>query len=218
MPVIFSKRINAATQLIVWHATEEVPWLRNQLELDPDDESRFQSITNQNRKRQWLGCRMALSHLMDTPRIPIRYDQYGKPSLASWEAEISFTHTGLYAAAICSHDSRPGIDLEQVRDKISRVAARFLTPGELSMISGKDYQLTLLTLFWAAKETLYKINGKPDLELQHDLRIESFDYLCFPEGELLAKMKLPDSEPVIPVSYHLVEGMILTWATLPANT
>lgn len=218
MPVIFSKRINAATQLNVWHATEEVAWFRSQLDLDPDDERRFQSISNQNRKLQWLGCRLALSHLMQTSRIPIRYDQYGKPSLASGEAEISFTHTGLYTAAISSQDSRPGIDLEQVREKISRVATRFLMPEELSMASGKEEHLRLLTLFWAAKESLYKINGKPDLNLLHDLRIESFDYLCLPKGELLAKMKLPDSEPVIPVSYHLLEGMILTWATLPANT
>ncbi|MBN1199250.1 MAG: 4'-phosphopantetheinyl transferase superfamily protein, partial [Bacteroidales bacterium] len=174
-------------------------------------------ISNQTRKLQWLGCRMALSHLLQTPRIGIRYDPFGKPFLASGRADISFAHTGKLAAAICSSTNKVGIDLEQVREKITRVASRFLTPEELEMTSGKDH-LEIMTLFWAAKETLYKINGKPDLDIQSDLCIGSFDYLCLPDGKLSTRIRRPVSESEIPVSYHLLEDTILTWAAVPVNT
>lgn len=216
MPIVFTRMINPETSLSVWHATEDPASLHELLDLDPEDESIFESIRNQNRRLQWLGCRMALSHLMQTPRIGIRYDAFGKPFLVSADSRISFTHTGAYAAAICSSTSCVGADLEQVREKISRVAERFLTPDELTMAAGKDC-LKVLTLFWSAKETLYKIYGKPDLDIQHDLCIESFDYLCFPDGELQARMKWPGPASGISVSYHLLEDLILTWAAVPEN-
>lgn len=218
MPVIFAQTIGHGTNLCVWHATEDAGFLRGMVDLGPEDERLFASVSNKSRKLQWLGCRMALSYLMQTPRLRIRYDSFGKPYLVSDQADISFTHTGKFAAAICSSTCKVGIDLEQVREKISRVASRFLTPGELSMASGKEDRLKVLTLFWSAKETLYKINGKPDLDIQHDLCIESFTYLCLPDGELNTRIKRPASELVIPVSYHLMEDTILTWAAVPRNT
>ncbi|MFH1297059.1 MAG: 4'-phosphopantetheinyl transferase superfamily protein [Bacteroidota bacterium] len=216
MPVVFTRTIAPGSLFGVWHATEDAETLLRQLDLDPEDETIYGSIHNRNRKLQWLGCRMALSHLLQTPKIGIRYTNYGKPLLVSGLAHLSFTHSGPYAAAICSPTSIVGIDLEQVREKINRVAERFLTPRELTLASGAD-RLEVLTLFWAAKETLYKINGKPDLDIQHDLCIESFDYLCATGGELIARIKDRGNAPGIPVSYHRLEDVILTWAMVPEN-
>lgn len=216
MPVLFTKRTDPETTLCVWHAMEDPSDLYARLHLDPEDLQRVEAIRNQNRKRQWLGCRMALSHLMQTSRIGIRYNEYGKPFLDSGRGSISFTHTGLFAAAIFSTSSEVGIDMEQVRDKIGRVAERFLSQQELSMASGKD-RLEILTLFWAAKETLYKINGKPDLDMQHELCIESFDYLCAADGELKTRINAPGLNTGIRVAYHRLNDFIVAWAQLPGN-
>ncbi len=216
MPVIFTKTINAETMLAVWQATEDAEKLYEQLDLELEDETIYASIRNQNRKLQWLGCRMALSHIMQTRRIGIRYDEYGKPFLVSGSFNISFTHTGSYAAAICSSSFNVGIDLEQVREKINRVAERFLTPNELKLASGED-RIRVLTLFWAVKEALYKINGKPDLDMQHDICVESFDYFCNTDGELSVLMKRTGRVPGIGVSYHQMADHILAWAALEEN-
>ncbi|MBE0646798.1 MAG: 4'-phosphopantetheinyl transferase superfamily protein [Bacteroidales bacterium] len=213
MPVIYTRLINPKTKLIVWHCTEDADLIYSQLDLVQEDEAIYATIRNQNRKLQWLACRMALSHLMQTKAIGIRYDEHGKPFLISGEAEISFSHTGKYGAAICSTNSAVGIDLEQVREKISRVEERFLSPDELTMASGED-RMKKLTLFWAVKEALYKINGKPDLDMQHDICIESFDYLCRTDGELTARMKMLGRRIEIPVFYHMLDDAILAWATI----
>jgi phosphopantetheinyl transferase len=216
MPVIYTRTINPETRLAVWHATEDAEKLHEQLDLEPGDEKIYAAIRNQNRKLQWLGCRMALSHLRQTRRVEIRYDEHGKPFLASGAARISFSHTGLYAAAICSSTFNVGIDLEQIREKINRVAERFLTPYELKLASGED-RIRVLTLFWAAKEALYKINGKPDLDMQHDICVESFDYLCNTDGELNVLMKLNGRSQGVTVFYHQMEDHILAWAALTEN-
>ncbi len=216
MPVVYTRTIIPDSMLSVWHATEGADTLLGQLDLDQEDEAIYSSIRNQSRKLQWLGCRMALSHLMQTPEIGIRYNEYGKPLLISGKANISFTHSGAYAAAILSTTSNVGIDLEPVREKISRVAERFLSTQELSLASGKE-RLEILTLFWSVKETLFKINGKPDLDIQHDICIESFDYLCNTNGTLKARMKWLGPESGIPVSYYRLQDYILAWATVPEN-
>lgn len=220
MPVVYTRTINTDTKLCVWHATEDPESLHGELRLNPEDEKIYASIRNQNRKLQWLGCRKALSHLMQTPKIGIRYDEFGKPSLEPTLPSISFTHTGLFAAAICSSSSAVGIDLEQVREKINRVAERFLTPHELAMASGKD-RIEVLTLFWAAKEALYKINGKPDVDIQHDICIESFDYLCTVDGEVKALLKGGGKFFEVEVAYHRMNDYIndymMAWATVAEN-
>lgn len=216
MPLLFSRPVDPFTSLCVWHAAEEPGWLNTQLELDPSDEKILESIRNQNRKAQWLGCRMALSHLMNTSRIGIRYNGQGKPLLSSGAANISFSHTGSYAAAILSSTAKVGIDLEQVRAKIGRVAERFLTGEENSRASGGERQ-QILTLFWTVKEALYKIFGDPGTDIQHDICIESFDYLCSGEGDLTASLKGADTTWIIPVSYCRFDEYFLSWATVPEN-
>ncbi|NQV01952.1 MAG: 4'-phosphopantetheinyl transferase superfamily protein [Bacteroidia bacterium] len=216
MPLVYTKTIVPGSMLGVWQATEDTETLLGELDLDPEDEKSYSSIRNRNRKLQWLGCRVALAHLLQTPKIGIRYTEYGKPLLISSQAHISFTHSGSFAAAICSSTANVGIDLEQVREKISRVAERFLTPQELMLASVAD-RLEILTLFWAVKETLYKINEKPDIDIQHDISIESFDYLCAINGELKAGMKGTETVSGIQVSYHRLEDFILTWAMIPGN-
>ncbi|TSA26173.1 MAG: 4'-phosphopantetheinyl transferase superfamily protein [Bacteroidetes bacterium] len=216
MPLVLNKNIAPDGYLGVWHATEKADDLISRLTLDPDDLRLLATIRNPNRKLQWLGCRMVLSGLLQTPEVGIRYTEYGKPLLVSGNGHISFSHSGHLAAAIWSPVSRAGIDLEQVREKINRVADRFLTPRELTLASGPD-RIEVLTLFWAVKETLYKINGKPDLDIQQDLSIESFDYLCATQGELSARIR-GSGEPVsVPVSYERMNGFILAWATVPEN-
>ena len=84
------------------------------------------------------------------------------------------------------------------------------------MASGED-RLVALTLFWAVKEALYKINGKPDLDIQYDICIESFDYLCRADGQLKALMKRPGMASGIGVSYHRMEDYILAWAAVEEN-
>ena len=211
MPILFIKEVDPGTTIGVWRCTEEAEQLHSMLVLDPADEKIYASIRNNTRKIQWLGCRMLLSVFLQTRDIGIRYNTYGKPSLTNSPASISLSHSGECSAAILSSTHSAGIDLEEVRERISRVADRFLSNDELSMASGEE-RLEKLTLFWCVKEAVYKIIGKPDLDMQHDISIESFNYLCASYGKLTACINLRDKEIVIPVIYHLFDQFVLAWA------
>ena len=211
MPILFVHKVNPETMIGVWHCTEEADHLRSKLILDPADEKIYSSFRNNRRKIQWLGCRMILSAFLQTHEVGIRYDTYGKPSLIDNPATISLSHSGEYSAAILSTTHTAGIDLEEVRERIARVADRFLSIHELSIVSG-DERLEKLTLFWCVKEAIYKIVGRPDLDIQHDLSIESFPYLCASSGKLNARLHLHDQEIIIPVVYHRFEQHMLAWA------
>jgi len=154
---------------------------------------------------------MVLVTLSGSPEVRIRYGSNGKPGLLTPGSFISFAHSGCYAAAIISDTTQTGIDLEQVRGKIARVADRFLTEQELSLVSDNQ-RLEQLTLFWCVKEALYKLRGKPDVDIKYDLRIESFDYLCSREGQLTGTMKAGERIYHVPVTWRKVEDSIIAWA------
>ena len=211
MPILFINEVDHGTTVGVWHCTEEAEQLRSMLVLDPGDEKIYAAIRNATRKIQWLGCRMLLSSFLQTREIRIHYNEFGKPSLINSSAKISLSHSGGYSAAILSTTYSAGIDLEEVRKRIARVADRFLSEDELSIAFGED-RLEKLTLFWCVKEAVYKIIGKPDLDMQHEICIESFNYLCASSGKLSARIKLEDKEISIPVAYHLFDQFVLAWA------
>jgi len=210
MPLLFHKKTTPDTEIGIWHCTEESHQLLSRVELEPSDEAILETMKNEQRKRQWLGCRLVLSTLLDTQKVFINHDAFGKPWLISSPLNISLTHSGTYAAAILSSRSSVGIDLELVREKIARVADRFLTHAELEKAEG-DARIETLTLFWAVKEALFKIHGKPELNLQDDISIESFEYLCGTSGRLVAKIKLPGNTHFFPVNYQRFDSFMLAW-------
>ncbi|MFH1159704.1 MAG: 4'-phosphopantetheinyl transferase superfamily protein [bacterium] len=211
MPLIFKESVPGIARAGVWHCTEPEEVFRSKIVLNPADEEILSGIRNTSRRLQWLGCRMVLFALSGNPEVRIRYDSFGKPGLLSSGSFISFTHSGSHAAAIVSDKTNTGIDLEKIREKIVRVADRFLSPDELSLISGKD-RLEKLTLFWCAKEALYKLYGRPELDIKHDLCIESFTYLCHGEGELTGSMKIRERIFHIPVTWRKIGAYMLAWA------
>jgi len=216
MPLQYVNKITPDTAIGIWHCTEDAESMSEILILDPADEQILATLRNPNRKLQWLGCRMILTSLLHTRIISIRYDNVGKPALLSPLVNLSFSHSFPYAVAIISNSFRVGVDIERVRAKIRKVADRFLSATELDLASGSD-QVAIYTLFWSVKEAVYKIHGKPDLNIQLDICIESFDYLCAGAGSLTARMILPDKERTFPVNYLRFDDWMVVWALDPGE-
>jgi hypothetical protein len=74
-------------------------------------------------------------------------------------------------AAQIDHDQAVGIDLEQPRAKILKIAPRIFSPVELKD-AGSDVIKNIV--YWCAKETLYKIHGKGNVHFSNQLNIEPF--------------------------------------------
>lgn len=142
--------------------------------LNEDELTVYQNFIIDKRKRQWLGGRMtakkAVSCFLDGAdiwrRISIESSSSGKPmvKLAQRPCKIhlSISHSAGVAAAIASNTHPCGIDIQQVGDKVVKVASRFLSPGEESLLESLTGSAReRLTLLWAAKESIRKIADDP---------------------------------------------------------
>ena len=168
MPLFYQHTINGTTKLAVWHITEEESFFRGKVVIQKE-------ITHPHKRLQHLAGRYLLEILH--PGFPfhlIEITASKKPLLNNGEIYFSISHCGDYAAAIISGDKLVGIDVELVTAKIDLVKTRFLRDDELELSASQsaehrttDYKL--LTLFWSAKETIFKWYGKGALSFKNNM-------------------------------------------------
>ena len=211
MPLILSHKIDESTVLGVWKIDETSEDLKNKLALDVNDEKYFESFGNEKRKKHWLSYRLILQELLKTSNIKVIYDKFGKPGIPGFQGHFSVSHSGDFSAAIVSYELPVGIDIERIRDRIERISERFLSKEELDH-TGNNYRLEKLHVSWGVKESLYKLYGKPDVDLQNDIRIEPFDYLCIGEGTCRAAMKTLEGLGFYNIFYRKIEDYMMVWA------
>ena len=211
MPLYFRERPAQDIELGIWHCTEDPDALISTLILDPEERRIFSEIHNESRRKQWIGCRMALVTLLRTKRLMIRYTPSGKPRLIDPPTDISLSHCGEYAAAIISRRYQVGIDLERIRKKIERVADRFLEEDDLSTV-GTEERLAKLTVCWGIKEAIYKVFGEPEIDIKRHITIGQFDYLCHGSCTLEVRVQTPHGVTHVPVTYKRIVNYILVYA------
>lgn len=102
----------------------------------------------------YFGCKVDLSH-----------DENGAPFIAGCDKRISISHSKNYAGiAVSQH--RVGVDVEEPRAQLRRVAERVLSVTELSYYGRSD---ALLLEAWTLKEALYKAASIPGLDFRRDI-------------------------------------------------
>jgi 4'-phosphopantetheinyl transferase len=211
MPLILNQSINESTSIGVWKITETVESLTSLIELDENARQYFKTFGNDMRRKHWLSYRLILQELLPAKKIEIIYDDYGKPWIPDFNGHFSVSHSGDFAVAIVGYETPVGIDIERIRDRIERVAERFLIKEEIDQIGFVD-RLEKLHVCWGAKESLYKLYGKPDVDLQKDILIEPFDYLCIDEGTCQATMNTPGGIGSYNIFYRKIEDYMIIWA------
>ena len=171
MAELLRKTIDEQTLYAVWKITESVGELRDAIILREAEEALYQSFVAESRKKQWLAYRLLIRTLLKPVDFPVEYDQSGKPFLAGSDFHISVTHTEDLAAVIISRHARVGIDIEKIKPRIEKVRDKFLNPLESASV-GIERELEQLTLTWCAKEALYKLYGKRDLDFRDHILVE----------------------------------------------
>ena len=98
-------------------------------------------------------------------------DEFGKPWPMNRNGYISISHSATWVA-FCYHPNQPiGIDIENTRVQLEKVAHRILHQSELSILEKSKNKQRTLQLFWGGKEALYKAYGKKNLEFSSQLII-----------------------------------------------
>jgi len=166
MPLVYQQNINAATQMGVWHISEAEDFFS----IVPVQNE----ITHPHKRLQHLAGRFLLKALHpDFPLELIKIADTRKPFLEDEAYHFSISHCKDYAAVIISKNQRCGVDIELVNDKIDRIIPKFLTAEECFLMP-EDATKKNATLFWCAKESIYKWQGSGGTDFKKHIRIESY--------------------------------------------
>ena len=164
-----------------------------------------QNLTSK-REIEGKGKDFLINHLLKKDSS-INYDAKGKPYLKNDTKHISITHSHDKLAIIVNEIEPTGIDIELIRDKVVKIKHKFLTNSEL--IEANDDPETLL-IYWAAKETLYKIYGLKEVDFIKHLFVKPFTKHKL--GIIIGEINLPHFTEAFQLNYQILEDYVLVYA------
>jgi 4'-phosphopantetheinyl transferase len=186
-----------------WRILEDEPTLA--AEVSP--ESSPPLLTNPLKRLEFFAGRALIKALLQEWNLPfhgLRKDVFGKPFLKDHDLHVSLSHSYPYVAAILHRTKNAGIDLEQPKAKLFRIAPRILAPDELADASDN---LTKHCIYWCAKETLIKVYGKKDLVFSKNLLVKPFPIA--PQGYIVGRILANNTETAIPLEYLVLENFVV---------
>jgi 4'-phosphopantetheinyl transferase len=182
MAIAYRKQVDADTEFALWRIEEEADTLYRQLQLNEQEKAYVEQLANGKRHLHWLATRVLLRTMLDTSEyIDCKIDSHGKPYLVNLPYHISLSHSFDYAAVMISKSRPVGIDIEQIKQKVERIAPKFLTPAERATIS-IDNKIEHLYVCWCAKEAVYKCYGQKEVSFLDNLALLPFNFAT--EGSL----------------------------------
>jgi 4'-phosphopantetheinyl transferase len=211
MPLFRKSRISSSVSLGIWKIEEDPEKLRANVELSVEENKYYESLRSESRRRHWLSYRNILIHLLDKDSRELFYDDFGKPHPVNKSCHLSVTHSGKFSAAIVSTEAAVGIDIEMLKDRVERVKERFLSKEEIEQI-GMRNRLEKLYICWGAKESLFKLHGKPELEFCRDILVAPFEYDMEGCGECTVNLTTPGERRNLTVHYERIEDYMLVYS------
>ncbi len=132
------------------------------------------SANHSNLKRRELerfGSNYVLKQLLKDELASISYHDTGKPFISNRSEFISISHSHDLLVLLMNKKHNTGCDVELIRDKVFNIRHKFLNNKELNSCNNDTVKLII---YWAAKETLYKIHGLKAIDFKENLSVEDF--------------------------------------------
>lgn len=187
----------------MWKITED----ERSLAAEIPSEKIPESLSNPLKRLEFLAGRALIKTLLMRWGLEfkgIAKDSFGKPFLANPLIHVSISHSYPHVAAILHKEKNVGIDLEQPKDKLLRIAPRILSPTELQD-AGED--VIKHCVYWCAKESLIKIYGKKNLVFSSNLHISAFQMAR--SGHLLGRILADNLETTIALEYIIFDNFVV---------
>ena len=177
MAIAYRHRVDDDTEFALWKIEEKAADLYKQLQLDEHEKAYFEKISTSKRHLHWLSTRVLLRTMLRTDEyIDCKTDIHGKPYLVNLPYHISFSHSFDYAAVMMSKKVPVGIDIEQIKEKVERIATKFMNPGEMAFISTDEHRIEHLYVCWCGKEAIYKCYGQKEVSFVNHISLAPFEF------------------------------------------
>ena len=167
------------------------------------------ALSNSNKRLEWLAGRVLVQEVFNAMSLSfqgITKDEYGKPYPKGYDYHLSLSHSFPFVATIIDKVESVGIDLEQPKEKLLRIAHRIFHPQEMRD-AGTD--IVKHCVYWCAKEALVKIHGQKNLVFAENLIIEPFTLRG--HGDIKGKIVSGAVERVIPLHYIIYPNFVVVF-------
>ena len=205
MPLFKIINHNKNTTIFIWKIDESLAQLEKSIKLNDRSIKRIQGMRSESHKKGFLAVRKLLETAQLTD-FDLYYTNDGKPHLKDGRI-ITISHSFDFSAIAIS-ESEIGIDIEKNRDKIQRIASKFI--GEENDFLCNENLTEQLTVIWGAKESLFKIHPDGGLLFIEHLPIEKFKlYQKTTSGQILKDT----TNKTYKIYFDIFDGYTLVYAT-----
>jgi len=202
MPVAKMNDMGGESCWALWRIEEDEQALSyHAMESCPDD------LISIQKRLEYLAGRALMKNLVETLGISysgMKKDESGKPFLRDSGHQVSLSHSFPYAAAQIHPTHSVGIDIEQPKEKLLRIASRVLS-GQEQADAGHDP--VKHCIYWCAKEAMYKIYGKRGLHFNSQLLLEPFKLAT--TGNIKGRILANGSEVNVGLDYMVEPEFVL---------
>ncbi len=209
MPLIKKNTIAFNVQLAVWEIDETLEELLKDYSINEYERDFYESITNEGRKKQWLATRKLLLILSNSPDLWITHDDNRKPVLNDEGLSISISHTQNYVAILLGENIHLGIDIEKLTPRIYKIKHKFCSESENEFLTDDENLLSRLYVIWSAKESLFKMYGKGNLDFRKNLYVLPFEFT--PPATLKTFIRCHNLDTKVELFYDQIGDHILVY-------
>ncbi len=211
---LYSKQICKGNLILaLWQITESKEELLAKLQEGYQEET-FQKRSEQANAMHYLASRCLIKEIFPRELVFLNKNEYNQPALLVNQVpfHISITHATDMAGIYLSKENLPGLDLEKIDQRIARVKHKFMNTIELEF-AGSENQISLQTLIWSAKEALYKVYGKKELDFKEHLHIHPFNISQDNFGVFTGTILKDHFIQKHHIHYQIIDNIVLTYTS-----
>lgn len=197
----------------IWKMEETTEEMWSLLQQKAWYQPEFSRLKAEQRQKEWLATRLLLKEMLGREAI-IHHHPSGAPYLSEAEKkQISISHTKDFVAIMLTDATQmAGIDIEYRSERVRKVRSRFLNAEEELFID-PAHETEHLLICWCAKETLYKIINRQEVDFCRHLHIQPFSYAK--QGTLIAFDTCSESTQHVVLQYRVEKDFVITWVKNP---
>ena len=207
MGLYLKKKLDNEAEIGVWQITETEEELKELSSTPTDEMEEISFIRSESLRKQRLAVRALLNTMFDD-KVYLSHHDNGKPYLENNPVNISITHTQKYVAVILHEEGNVGIDIESLDRDFSAVEKNALSEDEIEDLED-DRRNEQLAIYWCAKEAIFKLLSRYNVDFAEQIEIERFR--VHGEGELEATFSAKNEEEEFDLEYITFDRHVLVW-------
>ncbi len=204
MPLLKIINHNPKTKIYIWKISETFDELSSEIALNEKSQFRLINMKSEMHQRGFLSVRKLLQ-VAGYSDFDLYYDNSGKPHLLD-NKFISISHSHQMSAIIIS-DEPVGIDLEIQKEKVLKIAPKFMDICHLENLSHEN-QIKKATAVWGIKETIFKIENQKGISFPDHIFEDDFQVS---DKKTSAQLRFNNKVENFEIHFDEIEGYILVW-------